>query len=1070
MGDLEPTLIRSKLQRPAPTGLLHRPRLCRALEEGLERKLTLVSAPAGYGKTSALVDFAQHSPVPVCWYTVDERDRDLSLFIRYMVGAIRERFPQFGDRTTEAIAARKGNLFREPTAVVGELVNEMLDLDEGFALVIDNFEPVDGALGITEFMRRLLEVLPSNCHVMMGSRVLPGVPVTQLVAKRQLVGLTERELRFNPQEIRELLRRSEVEISLAQAGAIAGNAEGWITGVLLVLDLLRGDPDSVPPDAERATTHTYGYLASEVLERQPPDVRQFLYSSSVLREVSPRVCREALGLRGARSLLLEVERRNLFLTRFGDEATATYRYHKLFRDFLQEGLKRSEPASYRRLHRVAGAWFEEEHGLEEAVYHYVAAEAYGEATALMERAAMEWFHRGRLETLSGWAESLPEEAKRQAPRLLLYHGKALTDRYDYDSAREALALAESGFAGRGDLTSLAKVRNQKATLALFEGRYETVLREAQLALDILGREESAERAQAQRMIGNAQIGLGRFEAGVDELEKALGLYREVGSAYEVLNLLQDLAFSFARRGRLDEAASYLGEALPLARRLGSPTQLAGVLNSLGWVRQERGRYEQALKLYEDGLAAARRGDDPRSQANIADGMATVYRNLGDYRRAERLYDVAWRIASDSRPKLAVLILVSRADMYRWQGDYGRARMLVEQAGRVAEEHGLDAERRGLVRVARGIVLAESGEREHGLRQLSEGVAFLQDQEETRELSKGHLLKAKAHLLVGQEEEAIRALRAALDLAQDMGTEQFAVVEGRHALDLLDLGAAEGVEPCRELLERVEGLDGLKQELLREGGRRKESTPDGRLEIYGLGQARVVRDDRPIPSSAWQAAMAKELFFYILLHEPVERDVVGAVFWPELPGEKMSNNFHSTLYRVRKALGSDAVVVTGGRYAVGVDYWFDVQEFETLIERARLLPPRDWQAQDLWERAVELYQGDFLPEVDRAWCVPKREEIRGAYVEALVELGRCCEAGDRFEAAVAWYRRALGEDELREDVHRRIMRAYVELGRRSDALVQYRECQEVLRRDLGVAPSPKTRKLYEEITGGTPLDG
>jgi ATP/maltotriose-dependent transcriptional regulator MalT/two-component SAPR family response regulator len=1067
LDDLEPTLIRSKLQRPTPAGLLHRPRICGALQEGLERKLTLISAPAGYGKTSALVDFAQHTSVPVCWYTVDERDRDLSLFIRYIVGAIHEQFPQFGEGTRDAVASRRDSLFREPTAVVGNLVNEMLDLKESFVLVIDNFEPVDGALGVSEFLRRLLEVLPSNCHVMMGSRVLPGVPVTQLVAKRQLVGLTERDVRFRPDEIRELLRRSHVEVSPAQARAIADNAEGWITGVLLILDLLRRDADAGLLDADKATTQTYGYLASEVLERQPPDVRQFLYSSSILREMSARLCRDVLGIEGAHSLLTEVGRRNLFLTRFGSERTAAYRYHKLFRDFLQGRLRGGEPDLYEELHRRAGAWFEREHDVEEAVYHYVAAQAYGNATALMERAAMECFHRGRLETLSRWAESLPEQARSQAPRLLLYYGKALTDRYDYERAREALAYAESGFAARGDSTSLARVRNQKATLALFESRYESVLREAHRALEILDPGESAERAQAQRMIGNAEIGLGRFAAGAVELEKALRLYREMDSPYDVLNLLQDMASAFASHGHLDLAAEHLGEALPLARRLGSARQLAGVLNNLGWLRHALGEYREALALYQEGLAAARRGNDPRSEGNIAEGMATLYRNLGNYRRAEMLYDVAWRIASGSRPGLTVLILVARADMYRWQGNCARAPMLIERARGLAEQHELNAQRQGVLRISEGIALAESGNHALGLEQLSRGLAFLREQGAKRDLARGHFLKARAHVLAGEEEQALGELRHALDLAQDMGTDQFAVIEGRHARDVLELGAAEGIETCDDLLSRADGLPDLRRALLEIGGEPDRSASDEHLEIYAFGGGRVVRDGRLIPSSAWQAAMAKELFFYVLLHGPVERDVVGAIFWPDLPAEKMSNNFHSTLYRVRKALSRDAVVVTNGKYGLGVDYWFDLEAFETLVERARLLPPRDWQARDLWERAVELCTGDFLPEVDRAWCVPKREEIRETYVEALIELGRCCGAHDQFEEAVDWYRRALEEDELREDVHRRIMRAYVELGRRSEALAQYRECREILRRELDVGPSRETKRLYQEVAGKVP---
>jgi len=160
-----------------------------------------------------------------------------------------------------------------------------------------------------------------------------------------------------------------------------------------------------------------------------------------------------------------------------------------------------------------------------------------------------------------------------------------------------------------------------------------------------------------------------------------------------------------------------------------------------------------------------------------------------------------------------------------------------------------------------------------------------------------------------------------------------------------------------------------------------------------------------------------------------------------------------------------VVLEDGRYRVGkVECWFDVAEFEGLVERARLLPVQDWQAEHLWKRAVGLYGGDFLPEVERVWCVARRERLREMHVEALVGLGRCYEARREYGEAVGWYGRALEVDELREDVHRQVMRCYAAAGRRADALAQYCRCRDVLKRELSVAPARETRELYERIVG------
>jgi len=365
-------------------------------------------------------------------------------------------------------------------------------------------------------------------------------------------------------------------------------------------------------------------------------------------------------------------------------------------------------------------------------------------------------------------------------------------------------------------------------------------------------------------------------------------------------------------------------------------------------------------------------------------------------------------------------------------------------------------------MAEGITLAESGELKAGLGLLSKAVHFLEQQQALHELARARFLLAKASLLAENKPQAIAELRRALDLADEIGTDQFAVVEGQQAESLLRLGVAENLVACQSILERIEQLRAFREEQTRSiPGAADDAI--SRLEIYALGEGRVVRDSRPVHPSEWQAAMAKELFFYILIHGPLGRDAIGLVFWPDLSTKKMRNSFHTTLHRVRRAVGAEAVVVEGGQYHLGdVDYWFDVEEFETLIERARLLPPQDWQAEDLRRRAVALYRGDFLPEAERVWCAPKRESLREMYFRTLIEIGQRHETRKEFEKAIGWYRRALEMDELDEDVHRRIMHCYSEAGRRSDVLAQYRRCRDILRRELDIEPSAETRRLYEQI--------
>ncbi|MCJ7735947.1 MAG: tetratricopeptide repeat protein [Anaerolineae bacterium] len=991
----------------------------------------------------------------------------MSTFVSYVVGAIRERFAGFGQRIENSLNSMAGAAIRDSDRLVGDLANEILDIGEHFVLVWDNFEDIEGAFGLRDYIARLIEILPANCHVMIGSRILPDVPVTRLVAKRQLVGLTAEDLRFDAQEILELLGMSQIEVSEAEAEAIVSGSEGWITGVLLVADLAREEAGALLRAAGKASAETFDYLASDVLSRQPVHLQDFLCRSAVLREMNVRLCGDILQLRDPAALLAEVERRNLFITRFGDGQSSTYRYHSLFRTFLIDELRERDHGQFVDLNLRAAEGFQQTDDVDEAIYHYVSAEAFPDAVTLMERVAMESFTRGRSDTIVNWVNALPENMRASAPWISFYHSRVLTDRFDYEGARKSLKYAEEGFLTRGDSSLLSRIHNQRATLALFEGRYEDTLAEALAALNLLGEAEQLERAEARRLVGRAYAGLGRLADGVCELEAALKDFRKFGSPYDVVNLLQDLSFVLTTQASFEQAAMYLTEALSVARRLGSLPQLAGILNNLANVYYCRGEYVRALPLYEDGLIAARRGGDPRWQAYISIGMADLYRDIQAYDEAERYYAAGWDLICGSEPGIAFYILSAQADMARWQDRLVECEEMLARARVLAEEKSLDAEIQGALKVCEGAFLTASGDPGSGRELLTEAVAYLDRTQMLSDLVKARFLLALAHLSAGDPEDAATELDRAVNLTDKLGTTQFAYTEGQHAVDLLEFGVDAGISGCQMILDEIAVHHRRRSELLGTG-EEPEMAPASRLEIFALGEGRVIRDGEAVESSQWRAVTAKELFFCVLLNGPISRDAIGLEFWPELRAKSARDTFHSTMYRVRRAVGSDVVKLIDGEYRVALsNYWFDVVEFERVVERARLLPPHDWQAEDLWGRAVELYAGDFLPEIDRMWTVTLRERYREMYLEALIDLGRCSEARNNHLEAVRRYQRALEVDNLREDLYGRLMTCLAAAGRRSDAISQYDRYRSVFMEELGVEPSPEITAIYKRITGRTP---
>jgi DNA-binding SARP family transcriptional activator len=241
-----------------------------------------------------------------------------------------------------------------------------------------------------------------------------------------------------------------------------------------------------------------------------------------------------------------------------------------------------------------------------------------------------------------------------------------------------------------------------------------------------------------------------------------------------------------------------------------------------------------------------------------------------------------------------------------------------------------------------------------------------------------------------------------------------------------------------------------------------------LHIYAFGEGRVIRDGQAVRSSEWRGLLNKELFFYILLHGPLRRDAISVVFWPNSPPQKVRNSFSTAIRHIRDALGDkDAVMVEKvegqqGLYWIKEDRWFDIDEFGALIGMARHLPPGQ-QAASLWERAANLYQGDFLPEAEREWCVSVRARLWEMYLDSLIQVGQYHEVRQDFDQAIRWYRQALDEEDRREDVHRGLIRCYLGAGRRHEALSQYRRCEKRLW-EARLEPSPETKALYEQIVG------
>ena len=568
---------------PAPRpGLVPRPRLAEQLDEGLARGLVLVCAPAGYGKTAALADWAGRSEHPAGWLSLDAADNDPARFWRHAVAALDRARPGIGDRVAPLLGPPAPGSFE---GLVTALVNELAaqPAADGALLVLDDYHVI-GSQPVHDSLGFLLEHQPAGLCVVLASRSDPPLGLARLRARGQLAEVRAAELRFTPGEAAALLQHVAAGFGLAlpvaAAAALAERTEGWAAGLQLAGLSLRGQDDVGGFVAAFTGSHRYvlDYLAGEVLERQSGQVRTFLLETSVLERLSGPLCDAVTGRADSQALLEQVERAGLFLVPL-DEVRGWWRYHHLFADLLRARLQAEQPGRVAQLHRNAAAWCQE-HGLaDDAIRHAVAAGEITWAAGLVEQHfdAVLYLH-GEGATIQRWISALPGELVRSRPRLLLAQSFLASYSGQLEAVEPLLDAAERASPGWTDEPFEPTVGRARSLLVNIP------------ALVALRRSFLAQlRGDAEATVAFASRAMA--ESGEDEW--LLGLVAR-----------WNLAAGEWLRGRVAEAEGVFVACIPGWRALGQPTLTAWAVYQLGQVQRAQGRLDAAVETFQRALHAA----------------------------------------------------------------------------------------------------------------------------------------------------------------------------------------------------------------------------------------------------------------------------------------------------------------------------------------------------------------------------------------------------------------------------------------------------------------------------------
>ena len=812
-------LLETKLHVPRwRRGLVPRPRLSERLSQGAESALTLVSAPAGFGKTTLLAEWlavAAADGRSAAWLSLDQRDNDPALFWTYLMAALKTAAHGDGARALSLLQAP------DPPSEAGlaTLLNDLGAIPDDVVLVLDDYHVID-ARDVQDGMAFLLEHLPPRIHLVIGSRADPALPLGRLRGRGELVEIRAADLRFTPDEAAAYLTGvMGLGLTAADVAALEGRTEGWIAALQLAALSMQGREDAAAFIAGFAGDDRYivDFLAEEVLQRQPEHVQQFLLQTSILERLSGPLCDAVTGQEGGKAKLAGLERGNLFLVPL-DDRRRWYRYHQLFADVLQARLRDEQPDDVPDLHRRASGWYEQNGEPPEAIRHALAAGDFERAANLVEL-AIPAMRRSRQEAaVHGWLELLPDEVVHVRPVLSVGVAGALLARGELEGVEGWLGDAErwlDGATGLGQGSPApsaemvvvddegfrrlpAMITLYRAALALARGDVPGTVRHARRTLDLSPAGDHLGRAAAAGLLGLASWSSGDLEAGHSAYAECMAGLRRAGHIADTFGCAIALADIRLAQGRLGEAMRTYEQALQRAAEQGGPVLrgTADMYVGMSELHRERDDLPAArLNLLRSQELGEHMGL-PQNRYRWRVAMARIRQAEGDLDGALDLLDEAERLyVSDFFPNVRPVPAL-RARLSVAQGEVGAALGWARERGLSVEDdlsYLREFEHITLARVLLARYATERAERfsHEATRLLERLLRAAETGARWGTVIEILLLQALAHQARGDIPAALAPLQRALTLAEPEGYVRIVVDEGPSMAPLLRAVAKQG---------------------------------------------------------------------------------------------------------------------------------------------------------------------------------------------------------------------------------------------------------------------------------------
>jgi LuxR family maltose regulon positive regulatory protein len=810
-------IIKTKLIIPnIRPNLVSRLRLIKQIEDGVQAdyKLTLVAAPAGFGKTTAVSTWVQQNQRQVAWLSLEESDDETILFWSYFLAAIRTILPGFAESTFAALTGTPPTPIK---SLLPALVNELSGLNVPLVLVLDDYHVIANQ-EIHESVSFLLEHQPRQFHLIIATRADPLLPIARLRAQQYLTEIRIQDLRFTYEESQAFFNMvMDLGLTNREIQLLETRTEGWGVGLLLAAQSLKGREDKHEFIRNFSGSQHYilEYLVEEVLNRQTEGVRNFLLQTSILDRLCDSLCRAVTGNDSAEVTIQQLSKDNLFVIPL-DQDHVWYRYHHLFADLLVNFLqKESAQEDILQLHQRASRWYQENDDFEKAIKHALNGRDYKRAADLIEYNVQQVIAHGQVRTLLGWIGAIPEKIINSHPHLRFYHAWALSLGGQHRMAERILMDAKSTFASLPNSPEYLALRGEAAALLTGIITYYNdpprIIREAQEALKYLPDDNLISRARVFIALGTAYAYSDEIQQATQNYQKARDIALKAGNPFLGAAAIEMLAgMQIYHQGGLRGAAQNLEQILELGRtKDGSYQPFTGTAHTLlAEVNIEWNNLDAAARLLETGVGLIQKGGIQYSLTHTNCTKARLKIALGEMESAlEALRDA--ETASKSSPLMHILI-----HNYACQVKFALGMGDIETASRWAKADSTVMKYEipknlpnylcEVQKIALAHVFLAQGEMEKALETLNDIYIQAETAGRMRHIVEICLLKAIALKELGRSEDAFAAFENCIALAEPEGYVRLFLEAGETIVDLLKMVRGRHEEYVSELLASFDG--------------------------------------------------------------------------------------------------------------------------------------------------------------------------------------------------------------------------------------------------------------------------